>query len=224
MNQKLNKKVAFLDIDGTLLKGQMQRGLVSFFRRKGLISFVYYIKLSIWFTLYKLSLTGNNMRGVFDYGLHYLGGKKDSYISVLIDEFIKDYLSKNEYRGSRLLVNTLLAEGFSVILVSTAIDLVVGQVANYYGINNYICTRLEKKNGIYTGRVEGDIIYGGRKQIVIKSYCEANEILLKDCVAYADHLSDFPLLKSVGIGYVTNPNSKLFRLAQKDNLKVAYTY
>jgi phosphoserine phosphatase len=109
------------------------------------------------------------------------------------------------------------------MILSTAADAVISEVARIFGVSSYVCTQLELSGGFYSGRLVGDIVYGEKKLEYIKKYFEVNDLKLSEAVAYADHKSDISLLKSVGNGYIVNPSVHLLRLAQKNGLGIIET-
>lgn len=222
MNQNLSNKVAIIDIDGTIVSGQTQQGLINFFFKKKKLSLWYMVHLNLFFILYKLGII-SDVKKIFEYGLVYLKGKSVTQIEPLVKEYINQLLKNNVYPQSMKLIDGLRNQGYKLVILSAAIDLIVSGLAKSFNIDDYICTRLEVESGDYTGKIKGKIIYGNDKVDAIKKYFESNNYLLKDAVAYADHKSDIPMLKIVGKSYIVNPSSKMKRVAQKEKIGIIYT-
>jgi HAD superfamily hydrolase (TIGR01490 family) len=219
MNQNSNKlqtRIAVIDIDGTLIEGQIQQGLINFFYSKGELSLGYIIRLNAWFVLYKLHIT-DNVKNIFEFGLKYLQGKPIEKISVLVDEYIQKTVKLKIFPKSFELINRLRSNNFTIIILSTAVDAVVSKVTTLLGADDYISTRLEIVDGLYTGHIAGDIAYGEHKVDLLKEYLTSRAYSLDNVEAYADHESDIPMLRIVGKAYIVNPNAKMRRLSIENN-------
>lgn len=217
MNQNLYKKIAVLDIDGTLIAGQIQQGLINYFYAKGKLSTMYVIRLNLWFVMYKLHIT-NNIKGIFEFGLKYLKDKSVHEIDSIVSRYVEEKVKQKVFHGSFGLIKKLREEGYVIILLSTAVDVVVSKIAELFQVDDYICTKLERVHDCYTGRISGDIAYGERKINLLKDYLSSRSYSLADVRAYADHESDIPLLKIVGKAYIANPDIKMERLSKMLNI------
>lgn len=90
-----------------------------------------------------------------------------------------------------------------IVLVTTSFEPIAKYAANFFHINEYVATKLEVKNGKYTGKISGKINYKDEKVLRLAKY---NFI---ESFGYSDHNSDIPLLKKVAYRYAVNPNKKL---------------
>jgi HAD superfamily hydrolase (TIGR01490 family) len=222
MNQYKFKKIAIIDVDGTLLSGQIQQKLIIFFWKRHQISFWYFLKLNMWFILYKLGIC-KDTRSILNYGIKYLNGKTIDSIAVLINEFMDLEVGKSIFPNSRRLLDNLRTDGYTIVILSSAIDIVINRIAKMFNADDCICTQTEKNNGVYTGKICGNIMYGNGKVIAIKQYFLLNNYSIETAVAYADHESDIPMLKIVGRAFIVNPSRYMMDLAKKESLNIAYT-
>lgn len=222
MNQDFTLKIAVIDVDGTLIEGQIQQALINFFRQKGDLGFWYVLCLNLWFLAYKIHMT-KNVRNVFEFGLRYLKNKPVELIIPVINKFVQTRLKDRAFKKSFGLIRELRARGYTIILLSTAVDVVINEVAKMFDADDYICTRLEIRSGHYTGRILGKILYGQAKADALKEYLNGKPYSLSECEAYADHESDIPLLKIVGKAYVVNPNTHMKRIANREGLAIMET-
>lgn len=212
MNQQHNKKVAVIDLDGTLIRGQIQHGLIMYFFSKKVIGLYYVIKLNIFFILYKFHLI-SKIDKIYNYGVKYLKGMNLLDVNKYIDEYIETKVIYNIFPASFRLIKNLKSEGYYVIILSSAIDIVVSKIATMFDVDDYICTKLEKDEDTLTGYIKGDIVYGPNKVSVLERYLSHSGNSLNDVEAYADHESDIPLLKKVKKAYVANPDGRMRRLS-----------
>lgn len=222
MNPLQLKKIAVIDIDGTLIKGQLQQGLINFLYFKRKISLAFVLKLNIWFIFYKLGVV-KNIKNIFEFGVKYLNGKSIEELNILLFEYIDKTVKKRIFPKSFDLIRDLRSQGYEVIILSTAVEAIISKVANLFEITDYICTRLEITNGRYTGKIMGDVIYGEMKKEKLKSYFQEHNYLLSNAIAYADHESDIPMLNSVGKAYIVNPNAHMAKIASRDGIGIIET-
>ncbi len=215
------KKVAFLDFDGTLINGQSQRYLIRYFFKKDIISFFRYFVVLIWFLFFKF-LNFKDTKGILEFAVSGISGKNKDYISQVFDNFFNSECKCLIYRNSKNLVRILKQKGFYVILFSSAIDDLVNRASIFLECNEHISTKLEVKNNCYTGRIDGDVLYGKNKTKVFLDYIYKNKIDLNYTYAFADHFSDLNLLLKVGHPIPTNPSRQLWKYANKNNWPVLY--
>ena len=82
-------------------------------------------------------------------------------------------------------------------------------------------TRVEEKNGRWTGRVLGRPMFGEAKAIAAWWFAEKWNLDLKNCSAYGDSENDRWLLASVGKPVAVNPARGLRRIAERQRWQIA---
>jgi len=222
MNQNSLKKIAIIDVDGTLINGQIQQKLLNFFRKKGLIGIVYFVRINIWFVLYKLGFS-KNIETIMNYGIAYLKDKPIINIDKIVTEFIKEVVIPDIFPKSFELISKLKNDNYSIIILSSAIDIVIKHIATLFSADDYICTKTEIHGDVYAGNIYGKIIYEQVKVTELAKYFKYHGYTLDNSVAYADHESDIPLLKYVGKSFIVNPNKHMIKMAIKEGLGIIYT-
>jgi HAD superfamily phosphoserine phosphatase-like hydrolase len=90
-----------------------------------------------------------------------------------------------------------------IVLVTTSFEPIAKYAAKFFHIHDYVATKLEVKNGYYTGRISGKINYKDEKVERLIKYNFAGSF------SYSDHNSDIPMLKKSTYRYAVNPNKKL---------------
>jgi alcohol-forming fatty acyl-CoA reductase len=76
-------------------------------------------------------------------------------------------------------------------------------------------TRLQQRNAVWTGQVDGAPMFGAAKATAIRNVAAEMRIDLSDSYAYADSFTDRYLLEAVGHPGAVNPSSRLRRLAHR---------
>jgi HAD superfamily hydrolase (TIGR01490 family) len=115
----------------------------------------------------------------------------------------------------RLLLDNHLLAGHHCVVLSASPQPLVEQIATLLGVQQGIGTVIEHDGGILTGRIVQPMCYGEGKlerlvQVLGWSGDQANGTF---SYAYADSMSDLPLLDSVNAPVVIAPDRQLRRLA-----------
>lgn len=106
-------------------------------------------------------------------------------------------------------------QGHAVILLSGALQPLLEAFAQVVDIPVALGTRLEVRNGVYTGRLVPPVSYGQGKVERLRRYLEGSlpEVDLSRSFAYADSFSDRPVLSLVGNPVAVAPEERLRQLA-----------
>ena len=70
-------------------------------------------------------------------------------------------------------------------------------------------TVAEHEDGVYTGRLVGDMLHGPAKAEAIKALAAREGLDLSRCSAYSDSFNDLPMLSMVGNPIAINPDARL---------------
>lgn len=217
--QKHNQHIVFFDVDNTLIKGQSQRLFISFLFKKKLVSFLVYLKIIFWFFLYKIGIA-KNPRNIAEYGFAFLRGYTLTEFEKIVDDFFNTVLRDRIYREAEKIIKEHKERGDKVILLSNSFNTLMQQLADFLLIDGFLCTKLEVVDGKFTGKIDGDIVYGINKTNLAKKYLEDNNISRDYVWAYADHISDLGILTLAGNPVVVNPSSALLKEARIRKWKI----
>lgn len=188
---------AFFDLDKTLITKNSYEIVLTVLRRRRVISWYrfFYYKFILFFTKNidkKMKMLARVFKGVDM-------GRLDKIIKAFIfTEFdsIKNIKAVEELEKH----NT---HDKKVVLVTTSFEPIAKYAAKFFHIHEYVATKLEVKNGKYTGKISGKINYKDEKVNRLAKYNFENSF------AYSDHNSDIPLLKKATYRYTVNPNKRL---------------
>jgi phosphoserine phosphatase len=116
-------------------------------------------------------------------------------------------------RGVDALLTTLKWLGFKLGIVSGGFDVFTENLKSRFGLDFAYANQLEAKNGILTGKLQGDIVDGVQKaRIVNQVACDAG-IPLDQVVAIGDGANDSLMLTQAGLGIAYNAKKGLDRVA-----------
>lgn len=144
----------------------------------------------------------------------YRGLAETALIEVGEEVFTK-HLATQIYPESRALVEAHQAAGHTVAIVSSATPYQVEPMAREFGIDHVLCTRLEVKDGVFTGEVLHPTCWGEGKADAGRQLAADHDLDLEECYFYTDSHEDLPLLEIVGKPRPTNPNRELAQIAKE---------
>jgi len=93
-------------------------------------------------------------------------------------------------------------------------------MAELLEIRDIICTRVEVKDGMLTGRIIKPLCYGEGKKMYAQQWASRNGIDLAESYFYTDSYFDIALMKAVGHPVATNPDMRLKKAAVQYNWPV----
>ena len=111
-------------------------------------------------------------------------------------------------------------EGRPVYIVTAATQDMAEVLAHVLGFDGAAGTKLEKRDGFYTGRYEGPFCYGEGKPMRMREIAQRDGLDLATSWAYSDSASDLPMLRAVGHAVVVNPDAELARVAREEGWDV----
>ena len=109
--------------------------------------------------------------------------------------------------------------GTRVVLLTGALDFLVEPLSPL--ADEVICARLAEHDGEFTGALEEIPIAGDARSAHMRLWAENHGVDLADCWAYADSISDLPMLAAVGNPVAVNPDDALRAEASRRGFAVA---
>ena len=207
---------AFFDVDNTMVQGasivHFARGLAA---RK-------YLKTSdiadfAWKQV-KFRVSGKesstDVASGREKALSFVAGRSTAELARLGEEIYDEIIADKIWPGTKALAQMHLDAGQQVWLV-TATPVELAQViAKKLGLTGALGTVAESKDGLFTGRLVGDILHGLGKAHAVRTLAVREGLNLKRCTAYSDSHNDVPMLNLVGTAVAINPDSDLRELAK----------
>ncbi|MDQ4130410.1 MAG: HAD-IB family hydrolase [Actinomycetota bacterium] len=102
--------------------------------------------------------------------------------------------------------------GHHVVFITGALDFIVEPIAAL--ADDVMSARLREENGRLTGDLTRPPLVGEARASWLRDYAREHGADLSSSYAYADSLSDLPLLEAVGIPVAVNPDVALSRVAR----------
>jgi HAD superfamily hydrolase (TIGR01490 family) len=110
--------------------------------------------------------------------------------------------------------------GRPVFIVTAASQETAEMLAHVLFFDGAAGSKLEKRDGVYTGRFDGPFCYGEGKPVRMKELADERGIDLAESWAYSDSASDLPMLRAVGHPVAVNPDAELARVAREEGWEV----
>jgi len=106
-------------------------------------------------------------------------------------------------------------EGYTCALLTSTSPYVADPVAEALDVAHVLCSRVEVRDGRFTGDIEPPLCYGPGKVERARRWAEAHGADLSRSVFYTDSVTDLPMLEAVGEQRVINPDPRLERVARR---------
>jgi HAD superfamily hydrolase (TIGR01490 family) len=103
--------------------------------------------------------------------------------------------------------------GLPVFICTAASQGTADMLAHVLGFDGAAGSRLEARDGVYTGRFDGPFCYREGKPLRMQELADARGIDLAHSWAYSDSSSDLPMLQAVGHPVAVNPDRELALVA-----------
>ncbi|MDT4937358.1 MAG: hypothetical protein QOG80_1029 [Pseudonocardiales bacterium] len=201
---------AFFDVDNTMMIGAS-----IFHFAKGMAA----RKLFSWtdlltFTLRQAKLrvrgeSSTDMHNTRESALAFVAGKKVDEIVALGEVIYDEELADRIWSGTHALATQHIDAGRRVWLVTATPVELATIIARRLRLTGALGTVAESVDGVYTGRLVGEVLHGEAKARAVGSLAAREGLDLSRCAAYSDSINDIPLLSMVGRPVAVNPDSAL---------------
>jgi HAD superfamily hydrolase (TIGR01490 family) len=205
---------AFFDLDNTLIQGaslfHLARGLAAhrFLTTRQVARFAW-------------SQVTFRMRGeraglletTRSRALAFAQGHSVAELSLICQDTFDEYLADKIWPGTRALAQRHIGRGEPVWLVTAAPWELARVVAERLELTGALGTTAEAVDGVYTGRIAGEVLHGAAKGAAVRSLALREGYRLAACHAYSDSANDLPMLTTVGHPCAVNPDHRLRRHA-----------
>jgi HAD superfamily hydrolase (TIGR01490 family) len=202
---------AFFDVDNTVMQGasifHLARGLHrrEFFTTREILG-------AAWKQAYFRVAGVEDPEHVADArnaALGFIAGHPVTELEELGQEIFDESMAHRIWPGTRALAQLHLDQGQRVWLVTAAPVEIARIIAHRLGLTGALGTVAEHVDGVYTGRLVGDMLHGPAKAEAVRALAEREGLDLARCSAYSDSYNDLPMLAMVGDACAVNPDARL---------------
>ena len=213
---------AFFDVDNTLMQGASVFHLARGLHRRKFFTTRDIAKAGLDQAYYRI-VGVERARAVATArhtALSFIAGHRVEEIEELGEEIFDEALSHRIWPGTRALAQIHLDRGERVWLVTAAPVEIAKIIAHRLGLTGALGTVAEHVDGVYTGRLVGDLLHGQAKADAVVALAAREELELARCSAYSDSFNDLPLLTLVGDPCAVNPDARLRDHARRHGWRV----
>jgi HAD superfamily hydrolase (TIGR01490 family) len=213
---------AFFDVDNTIMQGasifHLARGLHrrKFFTTREILG-------AAWKQAYFRVVGVEDPSHVAEArasALAFIKGHPVEELQELGEEIFEEAMAHRIWPGTRALAQLHLDQGQRVWLVTAAPIEIATIIARRLGLTGALGTVSEHVDGVYTGKLVGDLLHGPAKAEAIRALTERENLDLSRCSAYSDSYNDLPMLSLVGDPCVINPDHRLREHARANGWRV----
>ena len=141
-------------------------------------------------------------------------------MTEIANEVYEESIAERIWPGTRAIAQMHLDVGQQVWLVTAAPVEVAGVIAARMGLTGALGTTAEHVDGVYTGRLKGDLLHGPAKAEAVRALAHEHGFDLARCFAYSDSFNDLPMLSLVGHPCAINPDGRLLAHAEEQDWQV----
>jgi len=213
---------AFFDLDNTIMRGasiyHMAKGLAKrhFFTAADVRRFA-------WQQV-KFRVGGaedlDHMQSAREAALSFVAGHRVDEVVALGEEIFPEVMTDKIWPGTQALARMHLDAGQRVWLVTATPVELATIIAKRLGLTGALGTVSEVRDGVYTGRLVGEVLHGPAKAAAVQALAEREGLDLAACSAYSDSSNDIPLLSLVGDPCAINPDGALKRHAKEQRWRL----
>jgi HAD superfamily hydrolase (TIGR01490 family) len=208
---------AFFDVDNTLMRGAsifyFAQGLAArkFFPAGALASFAWQ---QLKFRVGGKELSLAEIRTSREQALSFVAGRSTQQFVELGEDIYDELMADRIWSGTLALAQMHLDAGQRVWLVTATPVELATIIARRLGLTGALGTVAETVDGVYTGRLVGDIMHGAAKAQAVRALAIKEGLDLDRCTAYSDSANDIPMLSVVGTAVAVNPDPELRETAR----------
>ena len=216
------RAAAFFDVDNTVMQGasifHLARGLYArdFFTARDIGRFAWQQT--------KFRVVGRedmgNVHEARETALTFAAGHTVAELTTIGEEVFDEVMAAKVWPGTRALAQMHLDAGQRVWLVTATPVEVATVIATRLGLTGALGTVAETEDGVYTGRLVGDMLHGPAKAEAIKALASREGLDLAACSAYSDSFNDLSMLSLVGHPCAVNPDARLRAHAKHEGWQV----
>jgi HAD superfamily hydrolase (TIGR01490 family) len=216
------RAAAFFDLDNTVVQGaslfQLAKGLYrrDFFPTRLIVK-------GLWLQVYFRTMGREKAKHIEDARsalLGFIAGHTVAELEAVANEVYEESIAQRIWPGTRAIAQMHLDVGQPVWLVTAAPIEVAGIIAERLGLSGALGTTAEHVEGVYTGRLTGELLHGAAKAHAVRTVIGQYGFDLPSCFAYSDSFNDLPMLSLVGHPCAINPDRRLREYAQDHEWQV----
>ena len=213
-------RIAFFDLDKTLLSVNSGSLWVKSEYRSGRLPARMLLRASGWLTLYHLGFHGR-LESLLREAVRTLDGQSEAELRDRTRQFYEDEVRGRFRPGALEALEKHRALGELRVLLTTSSNYLSMHVAADLELDDIICNSfLVDEQGLFTGLPKEPLCAGSGKLTLAAEYAAERAVRLSDCSFYTDSAADLPAMEAMGEPVAVNPDPRLRRRAAKEGWRI----
>ncbi len=204
---------AFFDVDGTILRGTTGLLALDTFRRAGYIRYWNIVQALGYHVLHRAGML--DARETYRKAIAPFVGRSVSEVEVHTENVYREAVRPALYRRAVELATEHHRRGDQVVLLSASSLFLLERFRDALPVDGVIAFEQKTEDGHFVDDFVEPVPYGPNKRTLALQWLADHGQRPEHAAAYADSISDLPLLEAVGSPKPTNPDVRLRRLAEK---------
>jgi len=214
----MGNTAALFDMDHTITWKNSGLTSVQFARRHGMVPTLFLLKGILKIALYRFSLM--NIESWYERNMEMLTGLTLDDMDRFSEQWFQEMVRGVIYREAVDLIRSHKEKGHKIAIISNAPEFFVKPLATTLGIDDIICTRVEIKGSVLTGKLIKPLCYGEGKRGYAVMWARENNVDLGKSYFYTDSFYDIELMKFIGFPIAVNPDRKMKKAALQNSWPV----
>ena len=202
---------AFFDLDGTLIDGYSANVFYQEFLRRMHMSPADIGRSVV--AAADMSIRGTDVTRLVEIAVGSFEGRPEDELVELGERLFVQKIAGMVYPEARELVRAHQRMGHTVVLASSATRFQVAALAKDLDIEHLLTTTVEVVGGVFTGALDGKVLWGPEKARAVRGFARDRGVDLKRSYAYGNGDEDIFFLDAVGQPRPLNPQGGLAKTA-----------
>ncbi|QCB49744.1 HAD-IB family hydrolase [Rhodococcus sp. PAMC28707] len=204
---------AFFDLDGTLINGFSAKAV--FLERLKTLDVTVRELWEISSAVVEMRMRNSPVDNLMGKAVKGLEGRRDEDLMTQAYTLFRNEIAPMIYPQARILVEAHRHAGHRLIIATSATPYQAIPVREDMMFDELLCTTPVVTDGVLTGELVGDSLWGPRKAQAVTDYAEREKLDLAECFVYSNGGEDVPMLLEAGRPVALNPDAELDRYAKK---------
>ncbi len=205
--------MVIFDVDHTITSKSTGRRFAECAQKSGYFAWYRLLVVPIFYIRYRYG--GLASEELMKYLLPLQGMSRDALMELTTACF-HARIKPDIYQEAEAEVAKHREAGRHVVLGTSSLDIIIEPLAEYLGVSDLICTRVEFKDGVATGHAANPPCFGHEKEKQVLELIRGAGREPSDCTFYSDSSHDLPLLRTVGKPVAVNADRRLRRVAERE--------
>ncbi|ORI20503.1 phosphoserine phosphatase [Rhodococcus sp. 1163] len=204
---------AFFDLDGTLINGFSAKAV--FLERLKTLDVTVRELWEISSAVVEMRMRNSPVDNLMGKAVKGLEGRREEDLMEQAYTLFRNEIAPMIYPQARILVEAHRHAGHRLIIATSATPYQAIPVKEDMLFDELLCTTPVVTDGVLTGELVGDSLWGPRKAKAVTDYADRENLDLSECFVYSNGGEDVPMLLEAGHPVALNPDSELDRYARK---------